>query len=77
MGLRKENDRLPKVFSENYTDSSNDGKSEVPNFEAMLNAYYHARGWDQKTGFPTITKMKELNMDWILDDVFQTNNFSS
>jgi aldehyde:ferredoxin oxidoreductase len=77
MGLRKENDRLPKVFSENYTDSSNDGKSEVPDIEAMLNAYYHARGWDQKTGYPTITKVKDLNMDWILDDVVQTNNFSS
>jgi aldehyde:ferredoxin oxidoreductase len=42
----------------------------VPEFEAMLEAYYAARGWDPVTGYPTQKKLNELGLDFVVKDLY-------
>jgi aldehyde:ferredoxin oxidoreductase len=34
----------------------------VENLDELLDAYYELRGWDKKTGKPTLQKMRELGL---------------
>jgi aldehyde:ferredoxin oxidoreductase len=65
-GLNGENDTLPKALTVAYED---DPSGFVPDFPAMLNAYYNIREWDEKTGKPKSEKLKELNLDWTIKDL--------
>lgn len=52
-GFKKEDDFLPsRLMFEEY--------------ESMLNEYYVARGWDEK-GIPLLKKLKELDLDWLME----------
>jgi aldehyde:ferredoxin oxidoreductase len=62
LGLKRENDSLPKAFRKPYFDSE-DGFT--PDFEPMLQAYYVVRGWDTLTGRPTIEKLDSLRLGWV------------
>ena len=62
LGLKRENDSLPKAFRKPYFDSE-DGFT--PDFEPMLQAYYVVRGWDTLTGRPTIEKLDSLSLGWV------------
>jgi aldehyde:ferredoxin oxidoreductase len=68
LGLRQENDRLPDAL---LTPFPPGGGSEgyVPPFQEMLQAYYTARGWDPKSGFPTQAKLETLGLGWVLKDL--------
>ena len=66
LGLTGENDTLPKALTVAYED---DPSGFVPDFPAMLNAYYNIREWDEKTGKPKSDKLRELNMDWVIEDL--------
>ncbi len=66
LGLTGENDKLPKALTVAYED---DPSGFVPDFPAMLNAYYNIREWDEKTGKPKSDKLRELNMDWVIEDL--------
>jgi aldehyde:ferredoxin oxidoreductase len=70
LGLTRINDRLPKPLLKPYNDDPNQETSRVPDLEAMLEAYYQARGWDPNTGYPTRQKLIELNLDWIVEDLW-------
>jgi len=35
----------------------------------MLDEYYTVRGWDLGTGVPTRKKLKELNLDYVCDEI--------
>jgi aldehyde:ferredoxin oxidoreductase len=35
----------------------------------MLDEYYTVRGWDLGTGVPTKKKLKELNLDYVCDEI--------
>ncbi|GAH43977.1 unnamed protein product, partial [marine sediment metagenome] len=37
-------------------------ETAIKNYEAMLDEYYEARGWDKHTGIPTSKKLKELEL---------------
>jgi aldehyde:ferredoxin oxidoreductase len=63
LGLTRRDDRLPKALLTPFSDDP-EFKGVVPNIDAMLRAYYQARGWDPHTGFPTRTKLKQLGLDW-------------
>jgi aldehyde:ferredoxin oxidoreductase len=65
-GLNGEYDTLPKALTVAYED---DPSGFVPDFPAMLNAYYNIREWDEKTGIPKSDKLKELNLDWTIKDL--------
>jgi aldehyde:ferredoxin oxidoreductase len=69
MGLRAENDRLPKALLEPFTDGGSAGF--VPDVEGMLIAYYQHRGWDLETGKPSYEKLIELGLDDIAQDLWE------
>ncbi|GAB4577959.1 MAG: aldehyde ferredoxin oxidoreductase family protein [Anaerolineales bacterium] len=68
LGLTRAHDKLPKALLKPYEDGGSAGY--VPPIEEMLTAYYAARGWDAKTGRPTPVKLRELGLDWVVDDLW-------
>ena len=62
LGLTRANDRLPKALLEPYRDCLPRESCYVPEFEAMLEAYYAARGWDATTGYPSRQKLESLEL---------------
>jgi aldehyde:ferredoxin oxidoreductase len=66
LGLTRGNDKLPKGLLEPYED---DPSGYVPDFKSMLEAYYNIRGWDPVTGFPTESKLADLDLDWVSEDL--------
>jgi aldehyde:ferredoxin oxidoreductase len=63
-GLTREDDRLPDRVKKlplfgKYQETR---ECEVANYEAMLDEYYHARGWDPKTGAPTRRTLMRLGL---------------
>jgi aldehyde:ferredoxin oxidoreductase len=71
LGLRRTNDRLPTQLLKAYEDSGNDGHTVVPDLESMLKSYYTARGWNPESGFPSRNKLSELELDWVIKDLYQ------
>jgi aldehyde:ferredoxin oxidoreductase len=68
MGLTRENDRLPRALLEPLPDGGSAGY--VPDFAAMLSAYYKARGWDEASGRPSREKLASLGLDDIAADLW-------
>lgn len=69
LGLSGEHDQLPRVLLQPYEDAEEIGGEYVPNFEAMLEAYYAVRGWDAANGYPRVDKLDELRLNWVVDDL--------
>jgi aldehyde:ferredoxin oxidoreductase len=65
LGLARQNDRLPRALLVPYPDDPRSVPGFAPDFEAMLAAYYQARGWDPQTGFPSREKLKALGLEWV------------
>ena len=68
MGLTCENDKLPKTLLQPFPDGGSAGF--VLDFEAMLSAYYAARGWDAETGKPSPEKLLELGLPDVKRDLW-------
>jgi aldehyde:ferredoxin oxidoreductase len=68
MGLTRANDKLPKAFLEPYKEGGAAGFT--PDLQAMLAAYYQARGWDWETGKPTREKLVELGLEIVVKDLW-------
>ena len=68
MGLTRANDRLPKAMLQPFPDGGSAGY--VPDIEGMLLAYYEARGWDPDTGKPSRTKLQQLRLDGVAQDLW-------
>ena len=68
LGLTAANDKLPKALLEPLSTGGSDGY--VPDINAMLSAYYEARGWDEKTGFPKKEKLLQLDLDDLAKDLW-------
>jgi aldehyde:ferredoxin oxidoreductase len=64
LGLTRADDTLPKAFLVPFPDGGSAGY--VPDFDAMMEAYYAARGWDPRTGRPTPQKLAELSLEFAL-----------
>jgi aldehyde:ferredoxin oxidoreductase len=69
LGLTRANDKLPKAFLQPLEDGPSAGY--VPDLEAMLAAYYQARGWDPVTGRPTREKLLALGLEEVADDLWE------
>lgn len=67
LGLGKANDRLPEPLLEPLLDGGAAGF--LIEFDAMLEAYYQARGWDAASGYPSARMLKRLEMDWLAKDL--------
>jgi aldehyde:ferredoxin oxidoreductase len=61
LGLRADNDRLPKALLEPL--SSGGSAGFVPDMQGMLHAYYGSRDWDLVSGYPTRGKLLALGLD--------------
>jgi len=59
---------LPKVLLEPYKEGGAEGF--VPDFPALLNAYYEARGWDKESGKPSKEKLIELGLDDVAKELW-------
>jgi len=70
LGLTRENDILPKALLRPYSDHPLGADGYVPDFGKMLGAYYEVRGWDPSTGYPKKEKLKELGLDWLVEDLW-------
>jgi aldehyde:ferredoxin oxidoreductase len=70
LGLRRANDTLPKALLEPYPGEGGGTEGFVPDLESMLEAYYTYRGWDPDTGFPTPERLKKLNLDFVIKDLW-------
>ena len=68
LGLTRLNDRLPKALLEPLADGPVAGF--VPPLEAMLEAYYAARGWDPLTGKPSREKLVSLGLEDAAEDLW-------
>ncbi len=70
LGLTRANDKLPKALLEPYQDASGEEPGFKIEFTPMLEAYYHARGWDPLTGYPRSEKLAALGLDFALNDLY-------
>jgi aldehyde:ferredoxin oxidoreductase len=69
LGLKRKDDKLPKICLQAHTEGSTAGKK--PDMDLLLKDYYQYRGWDFKTGRPTEQKLKELELGWIAEDFYK------
>ena len=75
-GINREADSLPKRLME---DPLPEGPAkgmviEKDMLELLKDAYYEIRGWDKKTGKPTVEKLKELELDDLIEDIWGKSN---
>lgn len=67
-GITRADDTLPaRLLEEPLPEGP--AKGEVVNLDPLLDAYYEYRGWD-KNGKPTKEKLKELGLDWAIDQIY-------
>ena len=65
LGLRRSDDALPKAVCVPYPDEPQGLPAGfVPDFDAMLQAYYQARGWGPVSGCPLPEKLESLGLGW-------------
>ena len=75
-GVTREADSLPKRLME---DPLPEGPAkgmviEKDMLELLKDAYYEIRGWDKKTGKPTVEKLKELELHDLIEDIWGKSN---
>jgi aldehyde:ferredoxin oxidoreductase len=69
-GFTRKDDTLPKRFlTEPVKGGPADGRY-VKNLDAMLDEYYAESGFDKKTGWPTRTKLEELGLKDVADELY-------
>jgi aldehyde:ferredoxin oxidoreductase len=73
LGLTHANDILPKALMQPFQDAQTEEQCFVPDLKTMLEAYYQARGWDPQTGYPTQEKLHELDLDFVIKDLYIHN----
>jgi aldehyde:ferredoxin oxidoreductase len=65
LGLTRADERLPKPLLQPLEDGGSAGF--VLDFNGMMEAYYHARGWNPETGIPSEEKLASLGLGWTLE----------
>jgi len=65
-GFDRTDDELPTVFTRPADDGATDAVVDPAAFEAMLDAYYAARGWDGR-GRPTRATLARLDLLAVVD----------
>lgn len=70
LGLTRQNDTLPKSLQSAYKVATPKALDLSIDLNSMLNAYYAARGWDPKSGLPSVEKLKELSLEFVIPDLY-------
>jgi len=69
-GITRKDDILPNRFTdEPLPADSNLAAGQVFENKQLLDEYFPFRGWDSKTGWPTVRKLHELGLDFAVDDL--------
>jgi aldehyde:ferredoxin oxidoreductase len=63
-GFNRDDDLLPERMKQKpaFGFYENEDRCVIKDYEGMLDEYYQARGWDAKTGIPTMEKLLELEL---------------
>jgi len=61
MGLTSEEDRLPEILLDSFSEGGAAGKS--PDFEKLKSLFYKFKEWDLTSGKPSIKKLKNLGLN--------------
>ena len=63
-GISRKDDMLPKrlLSLPEFGAYENNQDCVISDFDALLDEYYMARGWDPETGYPTAEKLEELGL---------------
>lgn len=69
-------ERLPKAFRQPYEDGQGELKSFIVPFDEMREAYYRAREWDIRSGKPLPKKLRQLDLEWLLPDLWDKTEAS-
>jgi aldehyde:ferredoxin oxidoreductase len=71
-GASREDDVLPeRLMDEPLPGGPAEGMVNDPEMlELMKDAYYDFRGWDRETGIPTREKIKELDLEDLIPDLW-------
>lgn len=68
LGMRREHDTVCERWMHEPTpEGMYEGRVAGDMFEQVLSEYYEWRGWDEKTGLQTRTKLEELGMEDVAD----------
>lgn len=68
-GATRADDTLPARWLEEPMPEG-PAKGQVVNLDPLLDAYYEYRGWDKETGKPTKEKLKELDLEWAIKEIY-------
>jgi aldehyde:ferredoxin oxidoreductase len=68
-GLTREDDTLPARFLEEPMPEG-PAKGQTVNLDPLLDAYYEYRGWDKESGRPTKERLKELGLEWTINEIY-------
>lgn len=69
-GFSREDDTLPERLSDPLPDGQYKGqRMSNEELKSMLDNYYEIRGWDKRTGIPAPTRLKELGLDFVGDQL--------
>ncbi|MHA2009175.1 MAG: aldehyde ferredoxin oxidoreductase family protein [Promethearchaeota archaeon] len=68
-GLTRADDTLPpRLLQEPLPEGP--GQGQTVNLDPLLDAYYEYRKWDKETGKPTKEKLKELGLEWAINEIY-------
>jgi aldehyde:ferredoxin oxidoreductase len=69
-GMNRKNDIVPEKLFKPLKGGVSDGwKLNRDEVESALDKYYGICGWDIETGVPTRTKLEELDLSWVADQL--------
>ena len=69
-GFDRSQDVLPKKINKALTGGKSDGYFVSPEeIEQAKDWYYAMAGWDVPTGRPTRSKLEELELGWVADEL--------
>ncbi|MBD3195192.1 MAG: aldehyde ferredoxin oxidoreductase [Candidatus Lokiarchaeota archaeon] len=72
LGITRENDKIPNHVLKPLNEGSS--RDKVPNINKLLTDYYKKRSWDWETGKPTKKALKNLNLDFLIKDLWNNEN---
>lgn len=72
-GLRRDQDILPeRIMSDPLPDGPAQGMTlDRASLEKMKDAYYELRGWDVASGVPTPAKLRELDLEFLIPQLWE------
>lgn len=73
-GLTKKEDDLPERFK-NIPMPNGPAKGHVSHWDKLIQQYYQIRGYDQETGYPKKSKLIELKLGDVIQDLEKLNIF--